>query len=556
MATLTFFGWWRPPGSSAISSSTITAGRLSASVQLTARDLDNTSDSATRTVNYDLFGPGDVKGLGPGAIVHTYPSPGARNVEIEKAVYAELGAPDLAWRYTLARPQGRVLRPWMVLLVGTTTEIDVRGQTVRLQPTVLDAHPLNLSARGAHVEQDQNLRTVGRLISPRPLEPDRDHVAVIVPAFTVTGASSWPTPASEPVELPLFYNWTFHTRAGGDFAALARRLKLRTPGADFGTVSVDYTPLPGAAAMRVGGALVATKPTPPELPHDVRADLAELTAPLGDPAHPVLGLPDYDAPWPPPPAPPPPTGWRDQLRVDYRVRAIAGLGAEAGIANQELLAREAGRVAGAYEEAAARLRQMTLGLLASRSLWKRRVSTNPTRRLGMFGPALRDVLSDAGPVAEVMEHPDRAFERTLFSSAAQRAVRVRGEPDASVTPAAPAASGMGAVLRQSAAAPPPRTALPSTMCSSEQRLIPDACGRRRCDWPTRSTAATSIWTRSRCSIASWERSSTSSAEDRQCRSCHCWRWSMLARGRRANDCACWPPHWTRSRIPMTSPRSA
>src|SRR4030095_9379022 len=119
-----------------------------------------------------------------GAIVHTYPSPGARNVEIEKAVYAELGAPDLPWRYTLARPQGRVLRPWMVLLVGTTTEIEVLGQTVRLQPGVLDAHPLNQSARCAHVEQDQNLRVVGRLLSPRPLEPDRDHVAVIVPAYT------------------------------------------------------------------------------------------------------------------------------------------------------------------------------------------------------------------------------------------------------------------------------------------------------------------------------------------------------------------------------------
>ena len=86
--------------------------------------------------------------------MHTYPSPGAQNVEIDKAVYAELAAPDLPWRHTVDLPQGKALRPWIVLLVGTADEIEVDGSTVRLQPSVLDAHPLADSARGAHVEQD------------------------------------------------------------------------------------------------------------------------------------------------------------------------------------------------------------------------------------------------------------------------------------------------------------------------------------------------------------------------------------------------------------------
>ena len=163
MPTLQFFGWWRPPGAAAVSSGTPTAGRLTARLTLTARDVDQPSDAATRNVAYDLFGPGDVTGLGRGAVVHTYPSPGAANVEVEKAVYAELGAPDLPWRHSVALPQGKVLRPWIVLLVGTPEEIEVAGATVRLQPSVLDAHPLATSARGADVEDDGS-RRIARLI--------------------------------------------------------------------------------------------------------------------------------------------------------------------------------------------------------------------------------------------------------------------------------------------------------------------------------------------------------------------------------------------------------
>lgn len=456
MTTLTFFGWWRPPGSAAVASGAMTAGRLSAALQLTASDLDNPSDSASRTLVYDLFGPGDVTGLATGAVIHTYPSPGARNVEIDKAVHAELGAPDLPWRHTVDIPQGKALRPWMVLLVGTTDEIEVAGQTVRLQPSVLDAHALAASARSAHVEQDATGRTIGRLISPRALSSDRDHVAAIVPAFTTAGARSWTTPAPGPIELTVYHHWTFHTRAGGDFATLARRLKLRPAGPDLGSSDVEYGPLPAAEAMPVHGALVSTTAPPAApVPQDVAADVAALTASLGDPAHPVLGLPDHGQPWPPAPPAPAQPGWHDELREDYRVRAVAGIGTEAGIVNQELLAREAGRIAGAYEETADRLRRLSLGLLASRSLWKRRIPVDESRRLGVLGPALRDVLTANGPVAEVMEHGDRALERSLFSSAAQRALRTRGAGDLASPSANTATStGIGATLRLAAAAPP------------------------------------------------------------------------------------------------------
>jgi hypothetical protein len=455
MTALTFFGWWQPPGAAAVTSPATTAGRLSAALQLTASDVDHPSDKATRTVTYDLLGPGDVTGLTPGAVVHTYPSPGAQNIEIDKAVYAELGAADLPWRYTVDLPQGKALRPWIALLVGTAEEIEVAGATVRLQPSVLNAHPPADSARGAHVEQDAAGRAIARLISSRALEPDRDHVAVIVPAYTAAGAPAWATPAAGAVELTAYHHWTFHTRAGGDFAALARRLKLREAGPELGSSQVAYAPLPAASAMRVGGALVSAEAPPPDaLPLDVAADVAALTAPLGDAAHPVLGLPDHAGPWPPAPPSPPPPGWRDDLHTDYRVRAVAGIGTQAAIVNQELLSREAGLLAGAYEEVADRLRRLALGLLASRSLWRRRVPSDAVRRLGMLGPALRNVLTGSGPVAQAMEHQDRALEGSLFSSAAQRALRRRGTDPAAPAPAS--GTGFGTALRRAAAAPPRR----------------------------------------------------------------------------------------------------
>ena len=148
MTDVSFFGWWQPPGAAAVSSATLHDGRLSAALQLTASDLDRPSDSATRTAVYDLLGPRDATGLAAAAVVHTYPSPGAQNVELNKAVYAELAAPDLPWRHTVNLPQGKALRPWIVLLVGTADEIEVAGDRVRLQPSVLDAHPLGRLGAG------------------------------------------------------------------------------------------------------------------------------------------------------------------------------------------------------------------------------------------------------------------------------------------------------------------------------------------------------------------------------------------------------------------------
>jgi hypothetical protein len=464
---LAFLGWVRPPGHD-LNTAAPVGGRLSATFSLTVSDADDPADKRTRPVAYDLVGPADVTGLTAGAVVRTYPSPGARSVEADKAVYAELAAPDLPWRYTLDRPRGKALKPWIVLLVGTSEEIEVEGEVARIQPSALDSHPLADSARLAHVELDPSGRSVARLISPRAMTPDRAHAAVIVPAFTAQGAPAWSTPASGPVELAAYYAWTFETKAGGDFEVIARRLHLAQAGPELGTARVEYGPIPTADPLPVTGALVAKAGTSPApMPRALSADLRLLTKPRGTATHPVLGLPDLGISWAGDGTAPAAPGWREALQADYRARALAGLGERLAIVHQNLLAEQAGTIAGAYEEVSDRLRRLSAGLLASRSLWRRRVPTDRARRLAVLGPALPDVLTATGPVTAAMEHPERALDGSLFSSAAQRALRPRQPTVATDPPSA----DLGDTLPLAAAPPvPPRR-------SSANALHTDAFAR-------------------------------------------------------------------------------
>ncbi len=446
---LTFLGWVRPPGHDLASGPSATPGRLAASVSLTLSDADHPADARTRRVDYDLIGPADVTGLRPGAVVRTYPSPGALAVEADKAVYAELAAADLPWRYTLDRPREKALKPWIVVVVGTTTEVEVRGDTVRIQPSALDAHALAGSATLAHVEVDASGRMVARLISPRPLQAGRAHVAVIVPTFDPAGQPAWPTPATGPVDLPAYHSWTFETKTGGDFAVLARRLHLVEPEGGLGTSSVHYGPRPTSDPMPVGGALTATVPPADAIPADLATDLERLTSPGGTANRPVIGLPDLAAAWPPDETEPVAAGWREASTDDFRVRAVAGLGERAGVVHADLLAEEAALIAGAHQEAADRLRRLAIGLLVSRSLWRRRVPKGAMARLAFVGPALRNLATPTSSVPLALEHPQRALDQSLFSSAAARALRPR--PSGAST--SPISADVGAALPDAAAAP-------------------------------------------------------------------------------------------------------
>ena len=104
------------------------------------------------------MGPGDVTALNAGAVVPVYPAPHTADAETTKCVYAERQLrPVLA--HTPQKAAGKVLRPWIVLVVGTLSEGNVvgdiafqPGNRVQLRSAVTLSHPLADSARWAHIQ--------------------------------------------------------------------------------------------------------------------------------------------------------------------------------------------------------------------------------------------------------------------------------------------------------------------------------------------------------------------------------------------------------------------
>jgi len=63
---------------------TAVSGRLQGSVPVTVADLANAADTRAAPVTFELFGPGDVDRLAPGAITRRFPSPGTSDAEETK----------------------------------------------------------------------------------------------------------------------------------------------------------------------------------------------------------------------------------------------------------------------------------------------------------------------------------------------------------------------------------------------------------------------------------------------------------------------------------------
>ncbi len=431
MATqITFRGWRRPGAASTVTG--VQGGRPGgqASLRLDGRDAGGgATGSQTATLPLLLAGPGDVTGLQPGAVSRRFPKPDVNDAEVTKCPFAEFAAPDLPWRYTPAAAQAagnRRLRPWLVLVVGSDDEMQVAGDQVTIAAAALAAHPLAGSPCWAHVQEGAGA-PVARVLSPRPLDPATSYVAALVPAFTVgTGgavADAWPTPPAGTVLLPLYGHWRFRTGEGGDFRSLAA--KLRPGAADPGTgrAPVAYPRVPAAGPLGVRGALapVGSATTDPPLPPAIATDLGRLRTPPPDPAgRPVVGLPRYGDAWT---AKPDDTTWGKALNGDPRRRGVAGLGMRVGVEAQEELAAEATRQAGALDNAAQRVRHLTLGLAATVTLWRRRLPADPTRRLWLLGPALGRVVTPRGPAATLATAADRPLPAGFFSTATRRALR-------------------------------------------------------------------------------------------------------------------------------------
>jgi len=454
---LGFLGWRRSGLYANVPSATMTPeGRLRATATVLLQNELPPNEAAPDTLTFDIMGPGDVAALKAGAVVHMVPPPGTVDFEETKCPYVELAEADLPWRYTPMLAAGLALRPWIVLVVGTPQEVQLHdGGTVTLTNTVLAAHDLTRSSRWAHVQDDRDHpgeRLVARLLSPRDLEPTTDYVAVVVPAFAANGNPAW-TPATAQLELSAFASWRFRTSTEGDFPTLASRLRPAEADPDLGRAPLAYTPLAGPPMVSVRGALAPIGSTDQAAPAPVSADVGTLTTPVVDPRRPIVGLPNYGDAWT---ADPTATTWGAAFHEDPRHRGVAGLGLRAGIDEQELLSDAASKQAGALDEASLRVRNLTAGLSAARSLWSRRLPSDPIRRLAIFGPSLARMMTDQGTVLDRITGPGRPLPAALFSSAARRVLR---SGPARTALAASGANDLGNVLvaANRCAPPPPKS---------------------------------------------------------------------------------------------------
>ncbi len=84
------------------------------------------TEAIAKTVQ--LFGPGDVIGINPRAIVKTEPRNWITDFEANYLPYIEFYEEDFPWRFTPVRPEDVLvqskLRPWIVLIVLTEDEFE------------------------------------------------------------------------------------------------------------------------------------------------------------------------------------------------------------------------------------------------------------------------------------------------------------------------------------------------------------------------------------------------------------------------------------------------
>jgi hypothetical protein len=264
-----------------------------------------------------LYGPGDVIGIDPRAVIRTEPHDWITNFEGNYLAAVDFYDEDFPWRYTPAAPADSHLRlrPWIALLVLAEDEFE-EGRSIadRPLPYITLHDPGVLPAADdlwawAHVHFNQSLSAqpseivstdteatlaraqsilaanpdsaYSRLLCPRRLRDDTAYHAFVIPTFE-TGrlaglgqdpatapyatASAWAPYPKRPQDLehPVYYRWRFRTGTVGDFEYLVRLLAPQPVDPRVGSRDIDVrhpgSNLDGAARalggiLRLGGAL-------------------------------------------------------------------------------------------------------------------------------------------------------------------------------------------------------------------------------------------------------------------------------------------------------------
>ena len=517
IATYTFLPWLRRGLSNQLIAAGAGAARASASVTLAV-----TSEAARKdlpAVTVQLIGPGDVTALQSQQIIRTEPRAGVTDFEPNYLAAIDFYDEDFPWRYTPVAPDApsHHLPPWIVLVALTDAEFTRKQTAGPAQSFVLtpaarrqDIFPvagqewawahvhLNTALGGTPAAPD--LAQLGgalganpdlgysRLLCPRKLQPNTAYTAFLTAAFEVGRRAglgeeiadtddgtkrSWE--AAD--EFPAYFEWRFRTGIDGDFESLVRalvprdmdpRVGVRTmdiahPG--FGVDTVKNAPddtvaLEGAllAPTTVRRGLAAGNTFVPQVEPVVNtpADARDSGA-----ADPVVAPPIYGC-WHAQAERVAGAGlagrWVDQLNLDPRYRAVAGLGARVVRANQEQYMRTAWEQIGDVLSVNRQIRRAQLATKAASALYVKSLMSLPAERvLAIAGPVLSKLRASATTLAAAVK--TSRLPRAAIAPALRKQMRPRGRLARQLLTSDARPTGVTAMMAslnngQSSAAPP------------------------------------------------------------------------------------------------------
>lgn len=407
-----------------------------------------------------LYGPGDVIGVDPRAVIRTEPLHGTNDFEPNHLAAIDFDTPDFPWLFTPARADGNGrLRPWVCLVVVERDGAALSAAAGRPLP-VLDVATSELPdlleayawAHAQVVQADaaepvaQILagapdRTLSRLVCPRRLQPHTAYLACLVPAFDagrraglgleVTEESklapAWDLTQAR-VELPVYVQWSFATGEGGDFETLADLLHGVRLGDTIGRRALDASGqpfgLPSPGTLEFQGPLLAVDaPDPPVPASGFQSQLRTL---LNRPD--VVTPPVYANRQAATPAVPADTGsprWLRELNLDPAARASAALGAQVVQEQQEQLMAAAWEQLGAADQVRRLERRLDFGLEVLGSVKRRHLDTMDTGYLLQFlGPAHARVRTSPQTLSASLAA--KGMPASLCSAAFRRTLRPAG----------------------------------------------------------------------------------------------------------------------------------
>jgi hypothetical protein len=422
-----------------------------------------------------LLGPGDIAGVDPRMIIRTEPRQFTVNFEPNYLCGIEFDSPDFPWLFTPAAPNGDRLHPWVALLVLEADEFTTPSVAPNPLPIVVvqstAALPdLSESWNWAHVQitGDTSLANalatapgmaISRLLSPRRLNPETSYSAFLVPAFQTgvaaglgqdtsamtTSDPAW-TPgqnAKVPLTLPYYYRFDFNTSDEGDFESLVRALTPRVLPWSVGQRPLDLdTANPN---LPLGGALQSVPPPPPppapqppppwggagkdEFQTALQAVVNQTSASTYDPANPgpdpvivppiygrwASGITSVDRTA---------AGWENDLNLDPRNRAAAGMGTQVVQEERTQLLASAWQQVAGIRAANQLLAQGQLARAVSQQLFQQHlVAAPPETLIKLTSPLQSRLLASPTTIAATIR-ASRVPPR-MFSGAFRRLSRGR-----------------------------------------------------------------------------------------------------------------------------------